>query len=378
MQRIVLIAIAILFTGAVFSTASAQRGVNADYQLERIETSRVASGVEQIEIKLGRNAGRFKAVAVRILDRPLKIRDVEIIFGNGQYQRVYVRKWFDEGLVIEPIKLKGKNSRFIRKIIVRLRPIPQKRRARIEFLAERAEPPVVLLGTRSIRQGERRITLPLRDNDRRLESIALRVDGQPVLVRKIEVTFANGEISAYRIGRRLQNGQFTPPLSFEAKSRYVDNVDVVIKPLRRSRPARLTVVGRIDDAAPRRRRRASKPKVVKKKAVKREWVLLGSQSAKRFKSDVDVFPVGRAKGRFKAIRISAKKHDIRMFEMRVQYGNGSIETVAVNGVLRDGHTSQQFDLKGRERYIKSIQFRYQTTFNFKGRAIVELWGLQTN
>ncbi len=377
MQRILLFAIAILMAGPFVSSAHAQRGRNADYELERVDISRVASAQEKVEIKIGRSAGRFNAVAVRILDRPLKVRNIVIIYGNGETQRVPIREWFDEDGVTQAIKLTGNKARRIRSIVVSIRPMPQSRSARIEVLAETAAPVVALLGSRSIRPGERRISLPLLRNNRRLENLVLRVDGQSVLLRRIEVTFGNGQTNSYRIRTRLRNGQATPPLSFDKKSRFVDNVDVIIRPLRRNIPARLTLVGQIDEDAARRQTYDRKPKVVKKKAVRDEWVLLGAQKVKRFRSEIDVFPVGRAKGRFKAVRITAKRHDIRMSAMRVRYGNGSIEDVSVSGTLRDGTTSQPFNLKGRKRFIQDIIFRYKTKFNFKGSAVVELWGLRS-
>lgn len=393
MKQLTLTLVALMVGVMSFASASqAQRSVGSG-KLEPIVRERLSGGLEKIRIRIGREEGWFERLAIKVLDRPLRIRKVVIVFANGQRQNVKVGTWYDEDEQTEAINLDGRNPRFVRAVVIHHRPMPSRREARIEVLGERAGSGQIYFSSRYLSAGEDVVTLPVRSGVGRLEKLGFRVDGNPLRVRRAVVTFANGETKTYRIRARVGNAETILPLEFGRKTRTVEYVDVYYRKRSAGR-SQLTLVGQPDyrwldwrqDWArsqynKKRVRREAKPrsrynKELRERNKKGKWVLLGAQKASRFRADTDVFSVGKSKGRFKAIRVTAKRHDVRVRGMRIIYGNGSYEDVSIYGKIKDGYSSEAYDLKGKDRYIDKIAFKYQTTFNFKGSAVIELWGLR--
>ncbi len=62
--------------------------------------------------------------------------------------------------------------------------------------------------------------------------------------------------------------------------------------------------------------------------------------------------------------------------MTITYGNGSTENVPLVGKIRGGEASKPYDLKGRNRYIESITFKYRSKISLRGSGTIELQGLK--
>jgi hypothetical protein len=105
------------------------------------------------------------------------------------------------------------------------------------------------------------------------------------------------------------------------------------------------------------------------------WVELGCRKVS-FNVDRDVLSVGRREGRFRSIRLHARGGDIEMLDVKVIYGNGEPEDVAVRHVLRRGGRTAAFDLRGWERNIARVEMFYRAIPNYRGRdAVVCVEGL---
>jgi hypothetical protein len=88
-----------------------------------------------------------------------------------------------------------------------------------------------------------------------------------------------------------------------------------------------------------------------------EWVLLGEQRV-QFPGDRDVIRLSRRDGRFSAIALRVRGGDIRVFGIRVTYGNGEREEVSYGETIRDGDRSRPMDLRGEGRFIQEIEMTY--------------------
>lgn len=105
----------------------------------------------------------------------------------------------------------------------------------------------------------------------------------------------------------------------------------------------------------------------------RDWELLGRQSV-GFVVDRDVVKVGRQDGDFRKIQLRVKKNAIEMLDLKVVYGNGQTDDIPVREHIRAGGETRVIDLKGGERFIRSVQLIYRSQPSFRGEAVVEVWG----
>lgn len=104
------------------------------------------------------------------------------------------------------------------------------------------------------------------------------------------------------------------------------------------------------------------------------WEKLGSRTVK-LKSESDSIHVGVYEGHFDKIKLKVRKNGVHFLDVKVHYANGSVQDIAVRGFIKKGGESRVIDLKGENRTIKRVTFRYKSNNkNLKGKAIVELWG----
>lgn len=89
-----------------------------------------------------------------------------------------------------------------------------------------------------------------------------------------------------------------------------------------------------------------------------------------FIKDVDVIPVGRDAGKFRAVQLQVAGNDIEMRDLKIVYGNGQVDDVPVRTIIRAGQATRWIDLKGDKRFIKEVVMAYASKPSFKGLARV--------
>lgn len=388
MSAVLKFALLALLSVATALPALAQREpVPRGYEV--IDTVRYDGRDETIVIPVGRAEGRFSVVRLRALDADVRIRSAEIVFGNGSRQQERIRERLDRGEVSDPIDLSG-NRRFIREIRLFIRPtIRGREEARIQLLAadERGGPdreevsrfgpaprldrrgrPVgyVLFG--STRVGFRRDTDRIEvGRDRGLfDSIAFTVEDRDILLRSLTIIYGNGQRDRLEIEQRIRQGSVSPAIRLDG-DRFIDRIEFDYRAAGRGDgPAVLKVYGAYSERWLNRRPERERD----------AWLLLGSQRAQMFNRDDDRFEVGRRYGTFKAIRVAARRTDVRVYGLIIRYENGSSEEVPLYSSLNAGQVSQPIDLRGRERFIRDISIRYRSRLSLRGEGVVEVWGLQ--
>lgn len=105
------------------------------------------------------------------------------------------------------------------------------------------------------------------------------------------------------------------------------------------------------------------------------WKLLGTQAV-GFGVDKDVIRVGADDGAFKSLVLVVRKNDIFLHRMTVVFGNGDRQDMRIDDTLRDGERTRSLDLEGRQRVIDRIELVYKSRPNFKGQAVIEVYGEQ--
>jgi hypothetical protein len=106
-----------------------------------------------------------------------------------------------------------------------------------------------------------------------------------------------------------------------------------------------------------------------------QWVQLGCKAV-GFRVDRDVVPVGRAEGRFTAIRLRVQGSLVHMRDLKVIYAGGEPDDLPVRADIRPGGQTRPIDLRGRDRSIRQIEMVYRSVPNFRGQATVCVDGLQ--
>lgn len=102
------------------------------------------------------------------------------------------------------------------------------------------------------------------------------------------------------------------------------------------------------------------------------WKVLGvSKVRKGLDRDEVKVSGGRA---YRQIKLKADAADVEIKSLRVVYGNGEPDEIAVRKVLRKGTTTLPLDLKGRERIIRKIVLWYETQADESREAIVTIYG----
>ena len=103
-----------------------------------------------------------------------------------------------------------------------------------------------------------------------------------------------------------------------------------------------------------------------------EWITLGCVKSS-FKRDGDGITVGKSKGRFRALQLQTSRAKVKVYQVKVTFGNGKTQVMPFSGGLSKGHKTAPMDLTGRRRFIGSISLSSKSIFSFppkEGRLCV--------
>jgi hypothetical protein len=103
------------------------------------------------------------------------------------------------------------------------------------------------------------------------------------------------------------------------------------------------------------------------------WIRLGTARVNG-RLDREVIPVGRSRGTFRRIRLRVRDNDLLLLDVVVRYANGTVERFSVRHLIRRGSYTRNFDLRGRDRFIREIYFTYGRFTDRRGPTSVEAWG----
>jgi hypothetical protein len=109
-----------------------------------------------------------------------------------------------------------------------------------------------------------------------------------------------------------------------------------------------------------------------------KWERLGCVEVGR-RVETDIIQIGRREGRYKAVRLQVENRDININSLKVIYGDGQPDMLAVNATLRVGSPSRPLDLEGWARSIERIELvATKDRREGRGRAEVCIEGLQAS
>ncbi len=103
------------------------------------------------------------------------------------------------------------------------------------------------------------------------------------------------------------------------------------------------------------------------------WERLGMRKV-NLKADHDEIPVTISEGLFTKVKFVVRGADIFVHNVKIVFGNGETKNIVINRKVNQGTWSKVIDLPGNRRIIKTVKMNYKTIPNFKGKAVVALWG----
>ena len=384
--------IALFFLGlsSVLTPADAQRGGDRD-RWELLGEQTVGFRVDTDSIVLGQREDWFRDRAYRSLHFVAERNDVHLIslglvYLNGHAEDLRVDRLIRRDSELS-VDLPGERS-YIRQIDMRYRANvgialgPEGLRlqqAVIKVYGERARrggpPPVADRGweeidTRRFDRTDREVQFRVGQDGGRVGRIKLRVVGDSIEIRRVDIGFANGETQSVRVDKRLEKGEETDTIDLEGRRRRIERVTVTFDPRRRPGPTALSLLAsqRSGDADADDR---DDP------YVRRGWTLLGTQSV-GFSVDRDVIDIGqdenwfRNRG-FRSLHIVAERNDIYLHTLRIIYFNGFDETLRVERRIAE-RESAEVELRGSRSFIRRLELTYRSRPGFGGRALVKVYG----
>jgi hypothetical protein len=103
------------------------------------------------------------------------------------------------------------------------------------------------------------------------------------------------------------------------------------------------------------------------------WEHLGTRKINR-DFDKDVIYVTHLEGTFNALKVKVTQKPVTMYDIKVHYGNGQVEDLRTRVHVAAGGESRVIDLKGGNRVIEKVVFRYETRGDQGKRARIHLFG----
>ena len=101
------------------------------------------------------------------------------------------------------------------------------------------------------------------------------------------------------------------------------------------------------------------------------WVLLGSKHVGLF-VDNDTFHVG-AFHRFHKIKLQVIGNGLYLYDLKVIYHNGGVDHIPVRWHIPQGGGTRVIDLRGGDRFIRTVQLIYGKLPNGRGPTRVLLF-----
>jgi Protein of unknown function (DUF2541) len=197
----------------------------------------VGFGVDRDVIRVGAEIGKFDKVRLRVLDNDIFIKDLKVVYANGEAQDLVVNadvkkdsrtQWFD---------LKG--DRFIKEVQMVYKSKPSfKGQARIEVLGQYAEGWLgpsgegrkfnqgwVLLGAQTAGFiGFDRDVIPVGKNEGGFKKLRLTVKDRAITLSELRVIYGNGQEDVIPVKAKVEAGSTYGPIELKGGTRTIKEV----------------------------------------------------------------------------------------------------------------------------------------------------------
>ena len=220
---------AALFLIAVTPATTAQ----AQMQWVPLGCQNVNLSVERDVIRVGARDGRFRAIRLRAVGNAVQMRDLRVVYANGQPDDIPVRARIPQGGTSGPLDLRGVD-RAIDRIELIYQTVPNFRgNAQIcaDGMAVVAGGPApdgwVQLGCRDVDLNVDRDVIQVGGRDGRFSAIRLRTRGNAVEIFDLKVIYGNGDPDIIPVRSRIPEGGTSGSLDLRNAGRFIARIEMV-------------------------------------------------------------------------------------------------------------------------------------------------------
>jgi hypothetical protein len=347
--------------------------------LQILGQARVNNRTPIIVFRIDPRQSRVSEIRFRSGELPLLIDTAEIVYADGQRQRVQILDRIEPGQQSRAIEVDRRRP--IREVSVTKQPRFRPGETTVQLIgvvdAGPSGPPPgqwsgvgpkipqgwVLFGVQEVNFRGDRDVIRVGEQMGRFERLALRISDNDIFLRELTIVYGNGDRDRKIIETAIPAGSQTRPIELRG-DRFIREIELVYRsnPARRD-PAVVEVYGDISNTW------------IGDQGRQRGWLMLGAERVSMFSKERDAIRVDPRVGRIKAIRFAARRSDITFYSARIVYENGEAENLPFARKLRDGEYTSPIDLRGRGRRIDRIELKYRSKLGLKGEGIVEVWGL---
>jgi HSP20 family molecular chaperone IbpA len=319
--------------------------------------------------------GLMNAIKIDVDDGNLEMYNVKITFQNGDTHSPDTRYNFDQNTRSRTIDLPG-DARAIRKIEFWYRSKFQKGRATVTVFGRKvgggAKPGPdprndsadddkgwELLGTRLVDFGGDKDTIEVTASEGRFKQIKIDVESGNVDMWNIRVTFGDGEHFSPETRVEFREGSMSRTIDLPGDARVIRKVEFWYKSELRNGKGRVRLYGKQSGGGGG-------------ESPKERWEKLGTRVVD-FGGDRDVIEVGAIEGRFDAIKLDVDGGNLDLWNIRVEFGDGTDFSPETRVEFRQGSMSRTIDLPGDARVIRKVVFHYKSELK-RGKATLDLFG----
>ncbi len=362
-----------------------------------LATQTVTSRLKTDQIRVGDRQGAFTALRLHAVEHDIVLRELGVTYGNGERRGLIVDDRLRAGRSTGWVGLPGGAKR-IREINLTFRTLARGAgRGSVEIWAKRADPTAggrpylaprarygpdwLLLGTERVGARRERDVIHVDQRPGPYAGLRLHATGGPVDVRRVLVTFADGQRAEVAFDGAIDANASTRRIVLPRTGQAIDTIEITHRA--RTSADGAALVEFWGERAARVAMQPQPPPIIERNRQQRppfsnRWEVLGR---KVVNSNIDraVIPVGRDIGRFRKLRLKVRNHDIFLMDVNVHYGNGHIDAWPINRRVRDEEQGVDFDLTGGRRVIDRVVVRYRATnpfemFGVGGKSEVQILG----
>ena len=331
-------------------------------------------------INVGRYEGKFDQLTMVVADSDLELKELAVIFGNGDKWQPKLPHFFREGQRTHVIDLPG-NDRVIAKIELRYSNLPGGGKARVEVYGrDKRKPPGgptppppaptfdptgwTLLGSGVVNGARDRDTIRVGKYKGGFDQLTMVVSDSDLDLADMTIVFAGGERWSPRLKHTFREGQRSRVIDLPGKDRFITKVELAYANLPGGGKARVELYGR--DVG-----RPAPPPFTPIQWENKGWTFLGKRTVDGW-HDRDRLKVTAGKP-VSQLMFVVTGSDVELTNVTITLGNNEKFEMKNSVVFKEGTRTSPIDVPGKLRQIRAIDFAY-SNLPGGGRASVEVWG----
>lgn len=239
--------------------------------------------------------------------------------------------------------------------------------------AEAQREPAKTIISASVPLSQSSITIDASNTKGGFRNIRLVNRGSRIVIKRLRITYSDGTFDEVRKSFSLRYKEGTRVLSSGNRAKFVDKIAVdYVRRGRTRRRAQLVFTGTQSRREARLDR--NKPGALSSARRPREdtEVLFGYRNVD-FKVDRDEISLGRKAGKFESLKLKVFGDDVFVRDIRVDYLDGTIQSVPFDTLLKKNQQSDWFDVDG-SKFIEKLVLIYRARPDRNRNARIEVAG----